>query len=351
MNRFICCIVFLLSVSVTFAQKVYFIYLETESQQPFFARINDKTHNSSSSGFLILSNLRDSSYTIKIGFPQGKWPEQQFTIPVKSKDRGYQLKNFGEKGWGLFDLQTLSIQMAEASAKDRAGTIKRGGVSAFTEILSKAANDPSLMEERHVAIAKNENKPPVQQVARKEDATTQKEQPAANAVVVEQKKKEDPPVAIVKAPEDKKSTPTTSEQQKKPETGLVKNTDESAKSSGTSSPAAKNENATAQKEQPAANAVVVEQKKKEDPPVAIVKAPEDKKSTSTTSEQQEKPETELVKNTNDSAKSPGTSSPAVKNENATAQKEQPAANAVVVEQKKKEDQPVTIAKAPEDKKK
>ena len=305
MNRFICCIVFLLSVSVTFAQKVYFIYLETESQQPFFARINDKTHNSSSSGFLILSNLRDSSYTIKIGFPQGKWPEQQFTIPVKSKDRGYLLKNFGEKGWGLFDLQTLSIQMAEASAKDRAGTIKRGGVSAFTEILSKAANDPSLMEERPVAIAKNENKPPVQQVARKEDATTQKEQPAANAVVVEQKKKEDPPVAIVKAPEDKKSTSTTSEQQEKPETELVKNTNDSAKSSGTPSQAVKNENATAQKEQPAATAVVVEQKKKEDPPVTIAKAPEDKKNTPVTSEQQKKPETELVKNTKDTGKSSG----------------------------------------------
>ena len=43
MNRFICCIGFLLSVSVTFAQKVYFIYFETESQQPFFARISDKT--------------------------------------------------------------------------------------------------------------------------------------------------------------------------------------------------------------------------------------------------------------------------------------------------------------------
>src|SRR4030095_16068277 len=98
MNRFICCIGFLLLVSVTFAQKVYFIYLETESHQPFFARINEKTFTSSPAGFLILSNLKDSSYTIKIGFPQNKWPEQQFSIPIRSKDRGFLVKNFGEKG-------------------------------------------------------------------------------------------------------------------------------------------------------------------------------------------------------------------------------------------------------------
>src|SRR5688572_31698653 len=125
MNRFICCIVFLLSVSVTFAQKVYFIYLETESQQPFFARINDQTYNSSSSGFLILSNLRDSSYTIKIGFPQNKWPEQQFTIPVKSKDRGYLLKNFGEKGWGLFDLQTLRSEEHTSELQSQSNLVCR----------------------------------------------------------------------------------------------------------------------------------------------------------------------------------------------------------------------------------
>ena len=306
MNRFICCIGFLLSVSVTFAQKVYFIYLETESQQPFFARINDKTYNSSASGYLILSNLRDSSYTIKIGFPQNKWPEQQFSIPIKSRDRGYLLKNFGEKGWGLFDLQTLSIQMSEGTANDKTSSIKRGGVSSFTEILSKAANDPSLMEPS-VAIVKNEPKPAVvQQAAKKEEVNTQKEQPAANAVAVEQKKKEDPPVTIAKTPEDKKSTPVSSEQQKKPETGLAKNTDESGKSSGSSSQASKNEGANTQKVQPAATAVVAEQKKKEDPPVAIVKVPEDKKNTPTTSEQQKKPETELVKNTKDTGKSSGT---------------------------------------------
>ena len=120
MNRFICSVVFILIVSVAFAQKVYFVYLESESQQPFFAKLRDKTYPSSASGYVILSNLRDSSYTITIGFPSDKWPEQQFTVPTRAKDRGFLLKNFGEKGWGLFDLQTLSIQMPDGHRKEGA---------------------------------------------------------------------------------------------------------------------------------------------------------------------------------------------------------------------------------------
>ena len=296
MNRFICCIGFLLSVSVTFAQKVYFIYFETESQQPFFARISDKTYTSSAAGFLILSNLKDSSYTIRIGFPQNKWPEQQFSIPIRSKDRGFLLKNFGEKGWGLFDLQTLSIQMSEAT-NDKAGSIKRGGVSAFTEILSKASNDPSLLEESPPAIAKNEKKPVVvQQAPKEEDVNTQKEQPAANTIAVAQTKKEDSPAAVAKSPEDKKSAPLTAEQQKQSDTALAKNANKTSTGSGTTAQPAKNENVTSQKEQPAANAIAVTQTKKEDPPVEMAKATEDKKSAPIIAEQQKQSDTALAKN-------------------------------------------------------
>jgi hypothetical protein len=87
MSRFICCVGFILIVSAAFAQKVYFVYVESESQQPFFVKIRDKTYTSSAAGYLILSNLRDSSYSITIGFPADKWPEQQFTIPTRAKDR------------------------------------------------------------------------------------------------------------------------------------------------------------------------------------------------------------------------------------------------------------------------
>ncbi|MEI9808007.1 MAG: hypothetical protein WDO16_09125 [Bacteroidota bacterium] len=91
-------------------------------------------------------------------FPLNKFPEQKFAVDIKGKDRGYLLKNLVKRGWGLFDLQTLTIQMALPD--NRTGMIKtepRDDISPFTEILSKAANDPSL-KERPIAV-KMEDKP------------------------------------------------------------------------------------------------------------------------------------------------------------------------------------------------
>ncbi|NOT52560.1 MAG: DUF4476 domain-containing protein [Chitinophagaceae bacterium] len=65
---------------------------------------------------------------------------------MSKNDHGYLLKNFGDKGWGLFDLQTLAVQMSSGvSAKiEQSNEIK--DVSPFTNILAKAAGDPSLKE-------------------------------------------------------------------------------------------------------------------------------------------------------------------------------------------------------------
>ena len=178
MNRFICCLFLLVLNTAVFSQKQYFVYIQAETPQPFFVKINEKIYSSSGSGYLILSKLKDSSYTFKLGFPQNKWPEQQFLVSIKAKDHGFLLKNLGEKGWGLFDLQTLSMIMADQAAKDKARQSTAGGVSAFTEILSKAANDPSLME-RPVATIKYDEKPAVAQTPPpKEETKVLKEEPA-----------------------------------------------------------------------------------------------------------------------------------------------------------------------------
>src|ERR1043165_3490105 len=108
MNKIILSLVFSILLLQASSQKVYFIYLQNESDQPFFVRLNDKIYNSSGKGYLILSKLRDSTQAFSIGFPENKWPEQKFEVKMGAKDHGYMLKNFGEKGWGLFDLHTLS---------------------------------------------------------------------------------------------------------------------------------------------------------------------------------------------------------------------------------------------------
>lgn len=147
MNKLILGLFFLGTVFTTRAQKVYFVYIQSESEQPFFVEMDEKLYSSTSSGYLLLSKLRDTVYNFSIGFPQNKWPEHKFSVTINRKDHGYMLKNFGEKGWGIYNLQTLEIQMGATlvSNKDQGKTDSKD-VSEFTEILSKAADDPSLKE-------------------------------------------------------------------------------------------------------------------------------------------------------------------------------------------------------------
>lgn len=143
----VCLLALICYFSAAFSQKTYFVYLQTEQQQPFYVKLGDKTYSSSAAGYLILSRLVDSSYNLTIGFPKNKWPEQKFAVNLGGKDKGYLLKNFQDGSWGLFDLQTLSIQMAAARTEaDKPAE----NVSLFTAILSRAANDPSLIEKQPV---------------------------------------------------------------------------------------------------------------------------------------------------------------------------------------------------------
>ena len=160
--------VFLAGLTVQgFSQKIYFAYLQSEAGQPFFVRMNDKVFSSSSSGYLILSRLHDSTYNIYLGFP-GQSTEQKFSIPINHKDKGYLLKDFGAQGWGLFDMQALTVQMAQNSSSG-AKTVPDDNVSPFTEILSKAADDPSLKEKSVVEVAKK-NDPVIPAVQKEEMA-------------------------------------------------------------------------------------------------------------------------------------------------------------------------------------
>lgn len=142
----------------SYGQKVYFIYLQTENQQPFFARVNEKTLNSSAAGYLILPNLRDSSYDIHIGFPGNQWPEQQFQVNMNKRDHGFLIKNFSDQGWGLFNLQTLAVTMPSKGKTDIVIKKEKRETSDFTDLLAKAADD-STLKEKPVIVKTIEEKP------------------------------------------------------------------------------------------------------------------------------------------------------------------------------------------------
>jgi hypothetical protein len=209
MKSFVCCLILLVSCLESFSQKTYFIYIQSETDHPFFVQINEKTYSSTASGYLILSKLKDSSYSFKVGFPQNKWPDQRFSMDIKSRDRGFLLKNFGEKGWGLFDLQTMGVQMSVENAVDKAGKTEMREVSAFTNILSKAANDPSLKDKPVFAVNKKEEKTVISQPVVKEEPIALKVQPVVDSVRTSEPltKKEELPVAVKEEIPQKESPP------------------------------------------------------------------------------------------------------------------------------------------------
>jgi hypothetical protein len=146
---FLFCMAVGLSV-VASAQKVYFLYLQTDDQAPFYVRMSDKIYSSAASGFLILPNLTDSIYTINVGFAKSTRPETKFAVAINQNDKGFLIKNFDD-GLSLFNLQDLSIVKATTINKDNTAFETKS--DKFSSILSKASDDPSLLK---VPVAKKE---------------------------------------------------------------------------------------------------------------------------------------------------------------------------------------------------
>src|ERR1700750_546356 len=123
------------------AQKVYFIYLQTENQLPFYVKMGDRIQSSSSSGYAILSNLVDSTYNFSIGFPSTSG-ESRFAVSLGSKDRGFLIRK-SDDGWDLVDLQTSSRIKPQNREANSVSYQTRN--DAFTTLLSKVADDPGLL--------------------------------------------------------------------------------------------------------------------------------------------------------------------------------------------------------------
>jgi hypothetical protein len=201
---------------VVSAQKVYFLYLQTDDQSPFYVRMADKIFSSSTAGYLILPNLTDSTYQLGLGFAKSSRPETKFAVTINQSDKGYLIKNFTDE-LSLFDLQELSIVKSVSAAKDN--TVYETRTDKFSSVLSKAADDPGLLK---VPVAKKEEvKPKTEQVltAKVEETTPVKETPRDTVInkpietaEVKTEKKEEPiktEVAIVS--DIKKEEPTKNE--------------------------------------------------------------------------------------------------------------------------------------------
>ena len=136
---------FLFSFNGTKAQQNHYIYIQTENKQPFYLKLDSKQYSSSISGYLIVPKLKDGSYNLTIGFPKSEWPEQNMVSIIANNDIGYLLKNFGDKGWGLFNLQSLAVTMAaDKEKKDNIEVVNK--TDAFSNMLSSVVNDSTIRQ-------------------------------------------------------------------------------------------------------------------------------------------------------------------------------------------------------------
>lgn len=144
--------------SFGFSQLSHYIYLQTDNQQPFYIKYNSRIYSSSASGYLILSKLKDGAVEFSVGFPKSDQPEQKFQCMLDNTDKGYLIKNFAEKGWGLYDLQSSAIVYAGAGVEIKpsnpsAITSKPVTDDPFANMLSKVTQDTTV---KNVTVRKEE---------------------------------------------------------------------------------------------------------------------------------------------------------------------------------------------------
>ena len=151
---FVVFILFLFPLAGIKAQQNHFIYIQTEGRQPFYIKLDKKIYSSSASGYLLISKLKTATYSIAIGFPKSEWSEQNFQCKIDDNDIGFLLKNFGTKGWGLFNLQNSDVIMS-ADEKKLASVEVVNKTDAFSTMLSRVVNDSTI---RQTEVVKEEIK-------------------------------------------------------------------------------------------------------------------------------------------------------------------------------------------------
>ena len=142
-------VLLMLSVKIfSIAQQNHFVYLQTDNKQSFYVKIDDKLFSSSSTGYVVIPKMQTGSYKFTIGFPKNEWPQQTLPLKIDNNDLGFLLKNFEDKGWGLFNIQTLKVTMASSTSANTLTTGAQNKTDGFSNVLADVVNTPALKEEK-----------------------------------------------------------------------------------------------------------------------------------------------------------------------------------------------------------
>lgn len=147
------------------AQQGYFISIDADGNQPFSVMVGKKNYSSSSTGHLVIPNLRDSSYQLAFNFPNGSYAEHVFTIQIDKRDKGYQLKKNAEQGWSLQDWQTMVWIKSDNPARNSYTadfSSSEKSRDAFARMMAAVVNDSAVLfitPPKPPALVKKEDKP------------------------------------------------------------------------------------------------------------------------------------------------------------------------------------------------
>lgn len=157
--RFLVFFIFFVIAS-THAQDSRFIYIQNETKQPFFVKMDKKVLNSSAEGFLIIPKITNSNNKLTIGFPKNEWPELNVTVNLSEAENGFVLRNVKGKGWTLIEIQTVKSEVKDKPVPVAVKKELKISVNAneFARILAEVVNDPSIAE---LAVVKEEAELPI----------------------------------------------------------------------------------------------------------------------------------------------------------------------------------------------
>jgi hypothetical protein len=128
------------------AQNPRFIYIQTDTKEPFYVKIDKRFLNSSATGYIIIAKLAEDNYHLSIGFPDNEWPEMNVTVSVKDGNTGFLLKRSADKGWSMFNLLTMKSMVVEKQLPPTKEAETVLNTDEFARTLAEVVNDPSIAQ-------------------------------------------------------------------------------------------------------------------------------------------------------------------------------------------------------------
>jgi Domain of unknown function (DUF4476) len=123
----------------------YFVLIQADSGQAFYIRLDSQLYSSSQAGHLILSQLKDSVYTITVGFPGQIYPEQRYLLNILQRDWSLHLSRQDNR-WSLMDDQGQAMPaVADPAAAEMPLLAGAKKDDAFSQMMAAIVRDTAVM--------------------------------------------------------------------------------------------------------------------------------------------------------------------------------------------------------------